>query len=144
MPHRRHQGSVPVGLHVERFDESGVAVIRVDGELDGSNVARLRPAIDQATAAGLDVLIDLSDCAFIDSSGIAQLLRVAQLTRGQDRSFAVVVRPGSLAAHVLRIATGTVLPFFDSRPVALQAMRPAAPTDHGPTDHGSTDQRPAV
>jgi anti-anti-sigma factor len=54
----------------------GVAVIEVSGELDLAVADRLRERID-LTAAEI-VAIDLSDCRFIDSTGLAVIVRAQQ------------------------------------------------------------------
>ena len=61
-----------------RTDPSGAPVIAVSGELDMSNASRLEEAVDAAVAAGPEKLVfDLSGLRFMDSAGIAVLLRAA-------------------------------------------------------------------
>jgi anti-sigma B factor antagonist len=59
--------------------EGGIRLLEVNGELDLSTAAQLeRPleeAVDSAKAA---VLIDLTDCTFIDSTGLALIVRAWQ------------------------------------------------------------------
>jgi anti-anti-sigma factor len=57
----------------------GVRVIAVRGELDLSTAPDLEGPLDDAVASGdASVLIDLSDCEFIDSTGIALIVRAWQ------------------------------------------------------------------
>jgi anti-anti-sigma factor len=49
-------------------------LVRVAGELDLSTHERLREPLVGAAQAGKSVVVDLGDCAFIDSSGIRALL----------------------------------------------------------------------
>lgn len=59
--------------------EDGVRVITVRGELDLSTAPDLEPALEAAVGAGdVAMLIDLSACEFIDSTGIALLVRAWQ------------------------------------------------------------------
>jgi anti-sigma B factor antagonist len=59
--------------------ENGVRVIEVRGELDLSTAPDLEAPLEEATAAADgSVLIDLSDCEFIDSTGIALIVRAWQ------------------------------------------------------------------
>jgi anti-anti-sigma factor len=62
-------------------DENGERVITLDGELDISNVdtveGQLRPLLHDNGAAPI---FDLSALTFMDSSGIAMLLRAAERT----------------------------------------------------------------
>ena len=58
-------------------DASGALVIRLAGEIDMSNADTLARAFDELVANGTDsVVIDLTALDFMDSSGIAMLLRV--------------------------------------------------------------------
>jgi anti-sigma B factor antagonist len=57
----------------------GVRVLSVSGELDLGTAPRLEQPLEAALAAdGSGVLIDLSRCEFIDSTGIALLVRAWQ------------------------------------------------------------------
>jgi anti-sigma B factor antagonist len=67
-----------IGSAAVSFDAAGVPVIKLSGEIDMSNVDSLRSAIDpivEQTYARVD--FDLGALEFMDSSGIALLLRVA-------------------------------------------------------------------
>src|SRR4051794_26635970 len=52
--------------------DSGFREVRVEGELDLAVADQLKRAIDGAV--GGPVLVDLSECSFIDSTGIAVVL----------------------------------------------------------------------
>jgi anti-sigma B factor antagonist len=59
-------------------DARGVPTIRLAGDLDISNVKDLDAAVASVTADPPDrLVIDVSDLRFMDSAGIAVLLRVA-------------------------------------------------------------------
>ncbi|MBS1890878.1 MAG: STAS domain-containing protein [Actinobacteria bacterium] len=59
--------------------EGGIRLLEVNGELDLSTATQLEGPLDDATAsAATAVLIDLSDCTFIDSTGIALIVRAWQ------------------------------------------------------------------
>src|SRR5438874_10912065 len=61
-----------------RTDPSGAPVIAVSGELDMSSAGRLEEVVGAAIAAGPEKLIfDRSGLRFMDSAGIAVLLRAA-------------------------------------------------------------------
>jgi anti-anti-sigma factor len=66
--------------------DDGIRVIGVRGELDLSTASDLEGPLDDAVASGnASVLIDLTDCEFIDSTGIALIVRAWQrLDRGAD------------------------------------------------------------
>jgi anti-anti-sigma factor len=59
-------------------DESGARVVKLVGEIDISNADALGAQLDGMIGAGEErLVVDLSALAFMDSSGIAMLLRVA-------------------------------------------------------------------
>jgi anti-sigma B factor antagonist len=63
-------------------DGAGIPVIRLAGEIDMSNVDALRVVIDPVMESAPErVDFDLAGLEFMDSSGIALLLRVAAKTQ---------------------------------------------------------------
>lgn len=56
----------------------GIRAIAVRGELDMSTAPELESRLEEALAAEVDVLLDLSACEFIDSTGIALIVRAWQ------------------------------------------------------------------
>ncbi|MBS1861502.1 MAG: STAS domain-containing protein [Actinobacteria bacterium] len=59
--------------------EGGVRLLEVHGELDLSTATRLEEPLDDAIrATDAAVLIDLAGCQFIDSTGIALIVRAWQ------------------------------------------------------------------
>jgi anti-anti-sigma factor len=109
--------------------DDGVRVIEVRGELDLSTAPQLEGPLDEAVAdAGSSVLIDLSDCEFIDSTGIALIVRAWQRTAQDDngdsgRGF-VICSQNDQVRRVLEI-TGLELsiPIHRTRDEALAALR---------------------
>jgi anti-anti-sigma factor len=64
-----------------------VIVVSLAGEMDASNVGCARDAIDAAATGERDqiLVVDLSALEFIDSAGIALLVRLAAEDRDSDR-----------------------------------------------------------
>ena len=60
-------------------------VVHARGDLDGTTAGLLREALQGALAAGLPVvLLDLGEVAFMDSAGLAVVVRAQRLlSRGQ-------------------------------------------------------------
>jgi stage II sporulation protein AA (anti-sigma F factor antagonist) len=59
-------------------DDSGARVVNLVGEIDIANADALGEQLDQLIGAGADrLVVDLSALDFMDSSGIAMLLRAA-------------------------------------------------------------------
>lgn len=64
----------PVSVATEDRGESRL-LLRVSGELDLAEVERLDGALEEAGTGWRLIVVNLSECEFIDSSGIAALLR---------------------------------------------------------------------
>lgn len=58
------------------------STFRLVGELDLSTAPLLVGALEESLGAGGDVVLDVSDLAFMDSTGIKTLLRLAQGLEG--------------------------------------------------------------
>jgi anti-sigma B factor antagonist len=78
---------------VDVADEDGTPVFRVSGELDMPTAARVRTAVDTALAGARGrVVFDMSGLDFMDSSGLALLLSVAQRVPVEVRKPSPIVR----------------------------------------------------
>jgi anti-sigma B factor antagonist len=109
--------------------DDGVRVIAVRGELDLSTAPDLEGPLEDAISSGdASVLIDLSQCEFIDSTGIALIVRAWQrLDRGADGEGdgrVVICSYNDQVQRVLEI-TGLELsiPIHGTRDEALAALR---------------------
>jgi anti-sigma B factor antagonist len=72
-----HQGpaDTPVFEIASEHDPDGVFIVRVSGELDISHEEELRAELSRGVAEGNGrIVVDLTDCEFIDSSGVRALL----------------------------------------------------------------------
>lgn len=116
----------PLALIELAFHVQGIALLRLSGEHDLSGSERLAETL-AAAEPQLDVLVDLSDCSFIDSSVIAALFRAHKR---------LVARGGRLglltpreATTIQRIAKATalaaLLPIHEDLAAALLSFRPA-------------------
>jgi anti-anti-sigma factor len=69
----------PVPFEVgSRTAAAGVEVLSVRGELDLNTASEFEQMLDEAIASGGSVVVDLSTCDFIDSTGVALLVRAWQ------------------------------------------------------------------
>ncbi|MBW0118385.1 anti-sigma factor antagonist [Pseudonocardia sp. KRD-169] len=87
-------------MTIDRAEVRGFVVVHVRGEVDALTVDRLGDAVTTALGGGRPVVIDLTDVRFLDSAGLATLVRVTQESedRGEPLRIAVdenrpVVRP---------------------------------------------------
>jgi anti-sigma B factor antagonist len=111
-------GSRP-GIDV-RHSERGVAIVALRGEFDLSVKPELSAALERACAGEAGVVVDLGECAFIDSTVIAVLLGSYTTLREQERHFALVIPPAGTVARTAQLAgLHTLVPTFASLDEAL-------------------------
>jgi anti-sigma B factor antagonist len=106
----------------ERDLQAGCREIQVTGELDLAVAAKLDEVLDTAVAGYELVLIDLERCDFIDSSGIAVILRAHNRMAERGRRL-VAYGPTDQVLRVLSMtgltANGLV---YDNAGEALAAL----------------------
>ena len=113
----------PAPFKVRSEQQDGVFVIAVEGELDMNTATDLERELEGPVAsAKTPLLIDLSRCEFIDSTGIALIVRSWQALDG-DGQFALC-GVGNQVKRVLDI-TGLeqTIPTHASREQALERLR---------------------
>jgi anti-sigma B factor antagonist len=74
----------PTSFAIESGAREGVHVVSLRGELDLATAPELRKVLEDELDGVEPVLIDLSDCEFIDSTGIAVIVRAWQQRQGRD------------------------------------------------------------
>jgi anti-anti-sigma factor len=100
-------------------------VIAVEGELDMNTATDLERELEGPfAAAGTPLLIDLSRCEFIDSTGIALIVRSWQALDGDGSDRFALCGIGHQVKRVLDI-TGleATIPIHQSREQALERLR---------------------
>jgi anti-anti-sigma factor len=83
----------PVPFEVSISDlDGGIQIIAVRGELDLSTAPDLERPLEDALENGEGpILVDLSECEFIDSTGIALIVRATQRLEGDGAGRTLVV-----------------------------------------------------
>jgi anti-sigma B factor antagonist len=104
-------------VSVEELPRGGT-LIRVSGELDLATTPELERALSETDLA-LPVVVDLTDCSFLDSSAVRILLTTAR--RAEDAGGgASVVAPDPGVRRALEIAgVATILPIHTTLAAAL-------------------------
>jgi anti-sigma B factor antagonist len=73
---------VPFEVRSEELD-GGIRAFTVRGELDMNTAPELEKGLEEALSEpGTSIMLDLSDCEFIDSTGIALIVRAWQRLNG--------------------------------------------------------------
>lgn len=80
-------------------DVNGRLVVELAGEIDLDRAPQVRALLLDCVIRGNDVLVDLSQVTYIDSSGIAGLVEALQQARELGRSFDLV----ALSPQALRV-----------------------------------------
>jgi anti-anti-sigma factor len=131
-PSSQPEGAGEPGTAEVSHEAPGVAVVSLLGEHDLSTEPALTRALETA-ALHSNVLVDLSECEFIDSTVIAALLRFARVVTERGERFALLIPAAQ--RQITRIAEmthlGDVLAIHPTREAALASLREAADPEAG-------------
>ena len=95
----------PSGFSISISDSDGRAVVEVRGELDLATAPDLEAALLERLDAGEDVVLDLRELQFMDSSGLRVVITAHARAADGAAQFAIVwPHPGSEVARILDIA----------------------------------------
>lgn len=116
----------PATFHVssEQLD-GGIHALTVRGELDMNTAPELEGALEQALADdGASIVLDLSECEFIDSTGIALIVRTWQRLDERDEGRLALCCINHQVRRLLDI-TGVEdsIPMHEQRDAALAELR---------------------
>jgi anti-anti-sigma factor len=95
-------GTAP--LHISTTEDG----LRLEGEVDISNSPQLADALATASARGGDVVLDMTELRFMDSTGIQTLIRAGK-TMAPDSEL-VLHHPTPLVLNVLRLIRADGMP----------------------------------
>jgi anti-anti-sigma factor len=110
-------------IGVESIGDIHVLVLR--GEHDLSTAPDVRAHVEAAVAGGSDIIVDLSETGFIDSSILGVLVAGYRsvTTATPNRRFAVVAVPGSSVTRLFDlVSVSDVLPTYPTRAEAVAAL----------------------
>jgi anti-anti-sigma factor len=87
---------------VEGEQQGTLCLVRVHGEIDLSNAREVSAAIGVVMGQeARKLVVDLTDTTYLDSSGVALLLRLAERLRARRRELHIVAPRGSPVRRVL-------------------------------------------
>ena len=115
----------PAPFETSSAEVDGVCVIAVRGELDLSTAPDLEGPLDAAVDGdGSSVLIDLAECEFIDSTGIALIVRGWQKLEGNGGGRLAICSPNDQVRRVLDVSgLDQSIPVHGSRDEGVAALR---------------------
>ena len=105
----------PTGFSISISDRDGRAVVVIRGELDLATAPELDAAIQGRLDDGQDVVVDLRELGFMDSTGLRVLVSAHARVERTEQSFLIVrPRPGAAIERILAVAgVEQVLDFVD-------------------------------
>ena len=90
-------------LWASEQQHDGELRLSIGGELDLSTAGALRERLERARARGCSVRLDLSELAFVDSSGLKILLLAAREFRASGLGFGIEERLQPQVVRLLRL-----------------------------------------
>jgi anti-anti-sigma factor len=115
----RHRPQLELG----RTEHGGVQVVELAGELDVNSVDELESALSAASAGERPrVCLDMSRLAFIDSTGLAAVIRAHLAIVEAGGAFAVVAASGAVRRTLETTGLMEMLSVADDRGAALQDL----------------------
>ncbi len=117
---------------VESEQRGSLCLVRVYGEIDMSNDREILTAIEVAVARETDRLVlDLTNTTYLDSAGLALLLRLAERIQARQQLLSVVVPVDSRVRRAFEL-TGllSVIDVVSRSEDALTETGPGSSSDH--------------
>ena len=112
-------------LSVSSSEQGGVTVVHVGGEIDVYTAPLLREALDKQVAAGrTELVVDLENVTFMDSTGLGVLVGRLKLVRGQNGSLRIVSAQDRILKVFKITGLDKVFHIYDSVEAATQAVAP--------------------
>jgi anti-sigma B factor antagonist len=114
-------GSAPghAWYHVDQID--GCAIVRADGEIDARTVHAFHETVAEAAALASDVIIDLTQVTFVDSSGLGGLIVARKSAQRNGGSLSLVSPPPMVRRLLGATRLHDVFAIYDSLPEAINA-----------------------
>jgi anti-sigma B factor antagonist len=110
-------------LVIDVAPDGPAQVIRLRGELDFDGVPRLEEAFDELERSARErVVIDLDECDFIDSTGLATILHGADRLRRRAGAVRIACPEGHLRDLLRLTAIDQTIPVVGTRSEALAAL----------------------
>src|ERR1044072_3114402 len=104
----------------------GLHAVSVSGELDQSTAPELRTTLSGVLGEVGGVLVDLSDCAFIDSTGLSLLVETKRQLADESRRFGVCCPEADVRRLLELTGIDQAVGLFDTREEAISALSAGA------------------
>jgi anti-anti-sigma factor len=117
--------AMPPEFEITETSRDGVNVVAIQGELVLDTAPQIREPLERAAEdAERPLVVDLTDCVFMDSIGLAMLLHGAKPLQDGGSNVALVAN-GEVRRLLRLTAIDQTLPAFDTFDEAVEAVRAA-------------------
>jgi anti-sigma B factor antagonist len=112
----------PVDFELATSELDGYTVVAVTGELDVYTAPLLEESLGELVAGGKhDIIVDLTDTSFMDSTGLGLLIKALKWTREHDGSLKIVASAEKILKVFRVTGLDTVMSLHPSIPAATGA-----------------------
>jgi len=116
-------------FRVKGESRDGLHTVSIFGELDQGTAPELRSALGETLGMpSVSVLVDLSDCEFIDSTGLSLLVEAKRRLADEQRSFGVCCPDADVRRLLELTGIDEAVGVFDTRDEAAAALANGAPS----------------
>lgn len=117
------EDNVDSQLEVAVTREDGATVVAVAGELDAASTGDLEGPLQEISARDSAVVLDLSACQFLDSTGLHAIIDARAALEERGGRFALCCASNGPVARVIEVALPGMLKLYPTREAALQSIR---------------------
>jgi anti-sigma B factor antagonist len=117
------EDSVEPDLQVNVTDADGVTVVAVSGELDAASTVDLEAPLGEVSSRDSAVVLDLSDCGFVDSTGLHAIIDARAAIEQRGGRFALCCVANGPVARVIEVALPGMIELYPTRAAALQSLQ---------------------
>jgi anti-anti-sigma factor len=110
-------------LYVQVTEADGITIVAVSGELDAASTADLQVPLQEVSAHAGAVVLDLSDCQFVDSTGLHAIIDARAAIEQRGGRFALCCVENGPVARVIEVALPGMIELFPTRAAALQSLQ---------------------
>lgn len=83
-------------LEIDVRGEASRHRVHMSGDLDAATAPRLEQVVERRVAAASEIVLDLHDVSFMDSTGLRAILTCKELCRRNDCAFALTHGPAQV------------------------------------------------
>ncbi len=109
--------------HAELETVSAPFVIDIVEELDLASLPDFRLVLEEATSAGVDVIVDLTRCEFVDGACVRELLLTQARVGLQDQRLVVISKPDTAIFFILRLIERQALTLYPTQQLGQIALQ---------------------